>query len=356
MSVQAHKDEILNLIKELRILFRTTADGLASDQPELSAVLLQAGKTLKKFYSQLMTDRLVVAFAGLTNVGKSTLMNALLGANLAPRSNRPWSSAPVEYVYGNEMGATVIFGKSITRYIEKCSSVEELGRLIERSASDNGDLSQRGIKKMEVRLKAKILEDGLVVADTPGFGAVQDGERKEAHGKSLFEYLPKANQVFWIISSEQGITAKEMDFHDNYLKDTCDNVIVNIFDDEYSEDDKKRFLGRYAHHVNFAVRWHFVSALYALNAKMAGDHSGLYKSGIRSIEESLWRLASPENRKNSILQDILNLCDDIGSHISSEYPDQRHIWPETSIKSVAYSASFSPDIKEKITANLIRRK
>ena len=349
-------EPLLNLIRELRILFRATADSLAGSHPELSANILSAGKTLKRLESRLSSKSFVVAFTGLTNVGKSTIMNALLGANLASRSNRPWSSAPVEYVYGDELGATVIFERSITRYMKNCGSVEELFELIVRSASETGDLAQRGVKKMTVRLPFNILKDGLVIVDTPGFGAAQLGDRKGEHERVLLEYLPKADQVFWIISSEQGITANEMAFHEHYMKDVCDDVIVNLFD-EYSDNDIKRFLGRFGGKVSITTRWHFVSALYALKAKTDGDSSGLDESGIKNLEERLWQLASADKRRGSIERDILRLCDDIGSYVSSELPDLWPPWPETDLKAVFFSASsVSSQCREKIVASLNNRR
>ena len=47
-------------------------------------------------------ERYVVAIVGLSNVGKSTLINALLGQELAPRRNGPCTSCPVEFAAGRE--------------------------------------------------------------------------------------------------------------------------------------------------------------------------------------------------------------------------------------------------------------
>lgn len=77
--------------------------------PEVQAVLCEARDLVLQFRQRLrsVAGRYVVAFAGLTNVGKSTLMNALLGAEIAPRLNGPCTSVAVEFEHGPGYSVTV---------------------------------------------------------------------------------------------------------------------------------------------------------------------------------------------------------------------------------------------------------
>ena len=52
---------------------------------------------LHRHAQRLGSARYVLSMVGLTNVGKSTLAQALLGHPVAPRRNGPATSVPVEY-------------------------------------------------------------------------------------------------------------------------------------------------------------------------------------------------------------------------------------------------------------------
>ena len=46
-------------------------------------------------------DPFVICLVGLTNVGKSTLLEALLGVPVAPRKNGPATAVRVDYAYAH---------------------------------------------------------------------------------------------------------------------------------------------------------------------------------------------------------------------------------------------------------------
>ena len=69
---------------------------------QLEAMFKNAQGKLRDILNLRSNQEPVVAFVGLTNVGKSTLLSALFGAKVAPARNRPWSSVPVEYRYSDK--------------------------------------------------------------------------------------------------------------------------------------------------------------------------------------------------------------------------------------------------------------
>src|SRR5436189_273593 len=89
------------VVDELSMLVQETADyhhdeGIRIVMDEALRVLIKTRCKLRR-----SAHHHVVAVVGLSNVGKSTLLNALLGSDLAPHRNRPCTAAPIEFSYGS---------------------------------------------------------------------------------------------------------------------------------------------------------------------------------------------------------------------------------------------------------------
>ena len=80
---------------------------------QLEAMFKNAQGKLRDILNLRSNQEPVVAFVGLTNVGKSTLLSALFGAKGAPARNRPWSSVPVEYRYSDKYEINAEFSNTI---------------------------------------------------------------------------------------------------------------------------------------------------------------------------------------------------------------------------------------------------
>ena len=85
----------------------------------------------------------------------------------------------------------------------------------------------RQCTRVVVELDHELLSHGLVLADTPGFGAAQLGEHTDSHEQAVLAYLQETvSQVFWVVLGEQGIGQREREFYDRFLRDLCDDIIV----------------------------------------------------------------------------------------------------------------------------------
>src|SRR5579862_396288 len=114
------------LVGELLMLLSESAE--YHQDSSVKGMLQQAVRSLVTIHRrlQLAERRYVVAVVGLTNVGKSTLLNALLGADLAPRRNGPCTSAPIEFVQGPDLRVTAYHRDAVTRRGLYCESSEIL--------------------------------------------------------------------------------------------------------------------------------------------------------------------------------------------------------------------------------------
>lgn len=314
---------ILPLVDELLMLIHETAEYQA--HPAARAVLGEARRVVLNIRRRLHggQHRYVVALVGLTNVGKSTLTNALLGEDLAPRRNGPCTAAPIEFMHGPEPRLTVLYHEQLHRPSWNCPRVEDIHRRLQELATDGGSDAGITIRKILVQVPHPLLASGIVIADTPGFGAAQAGVAAGSHEEALRGYLhAEVAQVFWVVLAEQGIGRREQQFHRQFLAEVCDDVLVTGSED-WDERDRARFRQRFAHELGQRLpRFHFVSGLQGLRARRAGDPAGLERAGVTALESRLAELADPAGRQAAQIANLLQLAGDLADW-RREFRDER---------------------------------
>lgn len=301
-----------SLVDEMLLLLKETEE--YHSVPDVKAMLQEAGKALLSIRRRLrmLAQQYAVGVVGLTNVGKSTLLNALLGSDIAPRRNGPCTSAPIEFAFGDSIVVTAYLKKGLNRPSWKCGGPDEIHSLLNRLGDDTAGFSSNNINRIVVSIPHPLLSNGLVIADTPGFGAAQIGDAEGTHEQSLKEYLRRGiSQVFWVVLADQGIGSREKRFHDDFFAEVCDDLVVTGCDD-WDNNDREKFRKRFL--ASFGSRlpkFHFVSGLQGLEARKAQDQSGLESAGITALEERIRDLANPQGREASVRRQLEQLTQDI---------------------------------------------
>lgn len=248
----------------------------------------------------------VVAFVGLTNAGKSTLLSSLFGDKVAPACNRPWSSVPVEYRYSSQYEINAEFSNTIETSSEIFDTPDEMLEAIEKYATAK---ESESTSILYAKMPSELLRDGLVIADTPGMGAAT-AAGGASHYASLLDYLPQVDYIFWVIKSLQGITKVELDFYNKFLAGRCENIVVNCFE-ELNEEEQREFVKVNSKALPSRFNWHFVDAKAAMRGKNNNNEELIINSGIRAFEGNILSLSPTENRLNYLNNSIVKFFNDL---------------------------------------------
>jgi len=323
MNTPTASTGLLEIVDEMLMLVKESEEYQSS--PDVKAVLQEAVRVLLSVRRRALVaaHKYVVGVVGLTNVGKSTLLNALLGSEIAPRRNGPCTAAPIEFSYGDSIVVTAYLKRGLNRPSWRCTSPEDIHRHLKQMADDADGIASRTISRVVVSLPTPLLSNGLVISDTPGFGAAQAEGAEGSHEESLKEYLRREiSQVFWVVLADQGIGSREKRFHDDFFSEVCDDVVVTGCDD-WDKNDCARFRRRFVDSFgNRLPSFHFVSGLQGLQARKSQDQSGLESAGITALENRIRDLANPIGRDAAARSQLQQLTEDVAWWLN-EFRDSR---------------------------------
>lgn len=261
---------------------------------------------------------------GQANVGKSTLLAALLGEDLSPRRNGPCTAAPIEFSWGPDYRIEAHYRRTFQRPVWSCLNAADVLRHLVRLADEAECEARERPARIRVQVPLSLLETGLVIADTPGFGAAQSEPGCEGtHEESLRRYLvTEVSQVLWVVLAEAGIGKREQLFHEEFLAAVCDDVVVTGCDD-WSEGDQQRFRRRFSPTLGLqSPEFHFVSGRQALRARLVHDNVGLEAAGIPDLERRIRDMANTDARIQALTRRMTVLCQNLGAWFN-DYRDAR---------------------------------
>ena len=238
---------------------------------------------LRSLAGRLAEDRFQLAVVGQFSRGKSTLMNAILGAPYLPTGALPMTSVITTVVYGSEPKATV-FRADRGNSLPIQTTIGNLERYVAQASTEREELR---VASALVELPAEILRLGFSFVDTPGVGSAITENTATTVG-----FLPEADAVVFVTSFDSPITEAELTF----LKDVRREVgrifvVLNKADLVTSPEERadvEAFVSARLGEVGLAGTEVFsISARDGLLAKQEVDARRFAESGVAKLEAAL---------------------------------------------------------------------
>lgn len=197
----------------LETLDMTAKGARAYDRPDLA-------ERLEGVRGLLGATAVTVQVVGEFKQGKSSLVNALLMAQVCPVDDDIATSVPTEVRYAEEPVATATFdsapGSGGSGWTEPIPPTD-----IPAYVSEAGNpANERRLRSVTVGIPRKLLSGGLILVDTPGVGGL--GSVANAMAVSS---LPQTHAVLFVTDASQELTAAELGFL-RTVRELCPRVLL----------------------------------------------------------------------------------------------------------------------------------
>lgn len=266
-----------------------------SSQATLAVVMAEAAglpsvsaSALTALQARFSAHAFNLVVAGEFKRGKSTLINALVGANLLPTGVVPLTSVVTLLRYGDVAAASVTFEGGEARSIP----LEILADYVtERGNPDNA----KHVREVVVAFPAIWLKGGIRLVDTPGVGSVHS-----QNSEVTSRYLPEADAVIFVVSADQPLSRNELDFLAE-IRRHAGKVFCLLNKIDYlspaERDESMAFAtGALRQALAADVPVFAVSARLALQARSGGDASQWEESGLAPFDQALQCFLREESR------------------------------------------------------------
>jgi small GTP-binding protein len=147
---------------------------------------------------KLDDERFHLVVLGEFNHGKSTFVNALLGADVLPTGITPTTAAINHVVWSKKPRAKAV----LLAGGEKTLDPKALQDWVTVEGSHAAE-----VKYVEVGYPAQMLEDKVTLVDTPGVNDIN-----EQRAEITYEYVPRADAVIFLLDAGQALKESERAF------------------------------------------------------------------------------------------------------------------------------------------------
>lgn len=243
--------------------------------------------------------------------GKSTLINAMLGADVLPAKVAPCTAVITELRWGEQPSARLHFRDARE---PQDIPIQELKQHLCITEEEDEESLRTPYRKVEVYYPLALLKQNVELVDSPGLN------EHEVRNELALEYLPKADALLIVLSCEQALSASEMAFVERlgtHLRHVF--FLWNRYDSLTSPEDRADLEARSRRALEpllaASPRIFPLSARQALLARRKGE--SLESSGLPGFEGALeqflalergrLKLSGPLNGALATLQEVLSV-------------------------------------------------
>jgi ribosome biogenesis GTPase A len=156
---------------------------------------------------KLASDQLNLAVLGQMKRGKSSFINALLGADILPTGVLPVTAVITQIKYGPVPGAVIL-------YTTGAREIVDLNALADHITESGNPGNKKQVASAEIAYPSLFLKCGIVLIDTPGIGSTYVRNTRTTEG-----YLENVDAGIVVLSVDPPITEIESHFLRNAKED-----------------------------------------------------------------------------------------------------------------------------------------
>lgn len=143
----------------------------------------------------LYDKKFLLTFVGQFSSGKSKLINNIIEKDLLPVKIKESTQVPTLISYGKEEKAIIFYEDTTTEEI----SIEKVKEIW----LGNQNIEFKDIDHIEILTESKLLETGLIIADTPGVNSII-----EKHEKLTRKIIKSSEEIVYVLSKPMTLTDK----------------------------------------------------------------------------------------------------------------------------------------------------
>jgi small GTP-binding protein len=271
------KREVLSLLREAAALADDCGSATLSDVLRTDRI------------PRLEEERFHLVVLGEFNHGKTTFVNALLGESVLPMGVTP-TTAVIHHI---EHGPTAALTAVTANGEEKPVALSDLQRYVV-----GGDAARDEVRYVELAYPSPLLEEGLVLVDTPGVNDLNHQRAEITYG-----YIPRSDAVIFLLDAGQILKESERQFiATKLLAASRDKLLFVINKVDLLDDEERAEAMAYAQkHLSDLLPSPRVYPLSAERALEGHRHS----SGLDAFVEDL-KVFLQEERGRVLLDNALD--------------------------------------------------
>ena len=186
----------------------------------------RAADEARELAARVSEGRFYVACIGQFKRGKSTLINALVGAPVLPVGFIPVTAVPTVIRYGEREKARVRGRDASWREI----AVPDLGEYV---SEEHNPENAKGIAGVEVFVPSPMLASGMCFVDTPGLGSVFTGNTAATES-----FIPHIDAALVVIGADPPLSGEELTLVEAVGRNVEDLILVINKADRTTDEER----------------------------------------------------------------------------------------------------------------------
>ncbi|MFZ5996976.1 MAG: dynamin family protein [Nitrospirota bacterium] len=167
---------------------------------EVSAIEYLRGCPCEELREKIATNTFNLVVVGQFKRGKTSLINALLGAEILPVAVVPLTSIVTIMTYGEALSIKVYFNDGRATEI----TPESLPEYVTEKGNPK---NIKDVNEVIITYPSPYLKEGVRLIDTPGVGSIYQHNTDVA-----YRYLPKSDAAVFLLSVDQPMGKAELEF------------------------------------------------------------------------------------------------------------------------------------------------